>query len=648
MNGPYVGDLDAELGKTSTVPMHSRLIDTWFPCPEVDRAVNTPAGSGRSEKALFTWFASRPIAQARAAVLCSLLTDTPENRVDVKNAVLGDKSAIRRLQARVAEQYHGKPPVVLDMFSGRGIIPLEAARAGATAIGTDLSPVATLAGRLLADFALRDWSREPSIAFDADGVTSDEDVTQSDGLTAVGAGEGHLPMEVVGAEPRLLADVRRVLAEVGRRVAREVAPYYPGNPSKGGAVPWAYLWAVTIPCDGCSRRFPMIGSLRLRYPNERLGDAGQSMSVTTEGENWRISLKSGEPVQQPTFASPPGTRGKSARCPFSDCGRVHSLDVVKAKGHAGQYEDAMLLVAETDLLNKQKVFRHPRKDEIEAADAAARAAVRATSKGIYSAIPDETIAEGNSNSIQASVFGYRTYGSLMNPRQALLFATTVRVISEMFTELRGVVSEDYARALASYAAANLPRQLRRSTRGANLSPFGGNASRQSTWVQVGDVFSSQSVMKHQFDYVEAGPALGPGTWASVSTSLVKALEKVLLETDTARLPGRFRRESATALPFRDRTVDALVCDPPYYDMITYADSSDLFFVWLKRALSGVMPDLFGPDLAGVDGLQDKSDEIIVKSKGRRVEGEHRTVKFYESMLAKSFGEARRVLRMTVT
>ena len=42
-------------------------------------------------------------------------------------------------------------PVVLDMFSGRGIIPLEAARAGATAVGTDLSPVATLAGRLLAE-----------------------------------------------------------------------------------------------------------------------------------------------------------------------------------------------------------------------------------------------------------------------------------------------------------------------------------------------------------------------------------------------------------------------------------------------------------------------------------------------------------------
>ena len=72
-----------------TVPdVTTRLIDTWFPCPEVDAAVGTPAGSGRSEKALFTWFASRPIAQARAAVLCSLLPDTAENRADIKAAVL--------------------------------------------------------------------------------------------------------------------------------------------------------------------------------------------------------------------------------------------------------------------------------------------------------------------------------------------------------------------------------------------------------------------------------------------------------------------------------------------------------------------------------------------------------------------------------
>jgi adenine-specific DNA methylase len=98
---------------SSASDVSTRLIDTWFPCPEVDAAVGTPSGSGRSEKALFTWFASRPIAQARAAVLCSLLPDTATNRADIKAAVLaGDETVLNGLRGRIAEQY-GLPNVNL-------------------------------------------------------------------------------------------------------------------------------------------------------------------------------------------------------------------------------------------------------------------------------------------------------------------------------------------------------------------------------------------------------------------------------------------------------------------------------------------------------------------------------------------------------
>src|SRR5207249_7292220 len=33
-------------------------------------------------------------------------------------------------------------------------------------------------------------------------------------------------------------------------------------------------------------------------------------------------------------------------------------------------------------------------------------------------------------------------------------------------------------------------------------------------------------------------------------------------------------------------------DPPYYDNVPYADLSDFFYVWLRRSLRGVFPDLF--------------------------------------------------------
>lgn len=620
------------------LPVNSRLIDTWFPCPEVDKAVRTPAGSGRSEKALFTWFASRTIAQARAAVLCSLLTDTPDIRKDVKLAVLGDKPAIERLQKQVAEQYRGRPPVVLDMFSGRGIIPLEAARAGATAIGTDLSPVATLASRLLADYALRDWSPEPVLPF-TEGLSAtsddDEDAELAEDSAQMTLGE-------FDNGPRLLGDVGKVLAQVEARVAARTARYYASSSATAGPTPWAYLWAVTIPCDGCGRRFPLLGSMVLRHPYSRTKDAGQAMRLETKGDAFLVKIHDGAAQQEPTYSAPAGTRGKSARCPFATCGRVHSLDVVKAKGVAGQYEDAMLAVGDIESGSNRKVFRQPRADERDALNQVPDDLAVMISDG---RVPTEPIPV--TAGVDARQYGYLTYGSLANARQTLLLTTTVDVIAEIGAELlANGNSPDYTNALMGFAAANLTRQLRYSTRGAFLRAHGNPEGTSQNRCQVADIFSAQSVIRFQFDYIEAGPGAGPGTWSSVASSLLNALRKVLAETHIASgHPGRFSRVSAVNLPYRDGSVDAVVTDPPYYAMIAYADSSDLFFVWLKRALQEFAPDLYGTqDVEGSDGLQDKSDEIIVKGRGAKGKGDHRTEEFYEHMLARSFGEARRVLK----
>lgn len=626
--------------------MTTRLIDTWFPCPEVDAAVLTPTGSGLSEKALFTWFASRPIAQARAAVLCSLLPDAPENRADIKAAVLtGDKAAMLRLRTRIAKQYSAKPPVVLDMFSGRGIISLEATRAGASAVGTDLSPVATLAGRLLADYPLRDWSAEPRLPYSPAANVDEEDKEAAQTSAASKRKRptmrGQLGLEGFAGAPRLLLDIDAVLAEVGRRVADQVAPLYPGNPDYGGQVPWAYLRAVTIPCDGCGRRFPVIGSMVLRHPYQRTRDEGQALELVFEGDEWHTQVRDGLPRQQPTFTASIGKRGKSARCPFPACGHVHSLDVVKAKGLADQYADAMLAVAETDPETKRKVFRVPRVDETAAAALADDFFPSSMFPGL-SLCPDEEIPK--TAGVDARQYGFLTYGSLMNSRQAVLFATTARVIAELHRELSNVVSSEYAAALCAYSASNIARQLRRATRGSRKESRGKPDGSEQNRVYSGDVFTNQSTLSHGFDYLEAGVGAGPGTWGSVASTLLAALRKVLHENQFESVPARFRRASSVALPFRDATVDVLVTDPPYYDMIAYADSSDLFYVWFKRALRFAIPDLFGGSCDGKDGLQDKSEEIIVKRRGAKGHGDHRTQDFYELMLSRSFAEARRVLK----
>ena len=103
----------------------------------------------------------------------------------------------RELREELEEHYPGGAKVC-DPFSGRAMIPLEAARLGVQAWGIDYSPVATLAGKLLADYPLRDWTAEPDLPFEGYQRHKAEHFT----------------------DPRVLRDVRFVLDLVGETLCR--------------------------------------------------------------------------------------------------------------------------------------------------------------------------------------------------------------------------------------------------------------------------------------------------------------------------------------------------------------------------------------------------------------------------------------------
>jgi adenine-specific DNA methylase len=77
-------------------------------------------------------------------------------------------------------------------------------------------------------------------------------------------------------------------------------------------------------------------------------------------------------------------------------------------------------------------------------------------------------------------------------------------------------------------------------------------------------------------------------------------------------------------------------DPPYYDNIPYSYLSDFFYVWLKRTVGHLYPELFATPLTP------KKDEIVAYSniEGGFEEGK----KYFEKMLNKSFREIDRVLK----
>jgi adenine-specific DNA methylase len=96
------------------------------------------------------------------------------------------------------------------------------------------------------------------------------------------------------------------------------------------------------------------------------------------------------------------------------------------------------------------------------------------------------------------------------------------------------------------------------------------------------------------------------------------------------------QSSATELPYPEDYFDAVFTDPPYYDNVPYSYLSDFFYVWLKRTIGDLYPDLFSTPLTP------KSKEIVAYS---NQEGGFEAGKnFFEEMLKKSFQEIHRVLK----
>ena len=91
-----------------------------------------------------------------------------------------------------------------------------------------------------------------------------------------------------------------------------------------------------------------------------------------------------------------------------------------------------------------------------------------------------------------------------------------------------------------------------------------------------------------WDFAEVNPFSDScGNWTGNSTDWVV---KSLLHLPQMAVVGKAQQADAATQSISAGKV--VSTDPPYYDNIAYADLSDFFYVWLRRALRGTYPDLF--------------------------------------------------------
>ena len=235
-------------------------------------------------------------------------------------------------------------------------------------------------------------------------------------------------------------------------------------------------------------------------------------------------------------------------------------------------------------------------------------------------------------------YGMSTFGDIFTPRQLVSLNTFCDLIQETRTKVLndtraadlavddvslnedGTLSNAYADAIATYLAIAVDRLADR-----NSTICSWDVTRDSTR----NAFARQAIAM-VWDFAEANPM-------SESTGNFQgAVDWVaeVIEASPCDVAGEAKQQDATA------TINVIgqpliSTDPPYYDNIGYADLSDFFYVWLRRSLHNIYPDLFKTLLVP------KTQELVA-TPYRFGGSKSRAQEFFETGLGKAFEQMRAI------
>ena len=140
-----------------------------------------------------------------------------------------DEKILEKARQSILTENSGKPPKVLDPFAGGGAIPLEALRLGCETYASDYNPIATLILKCTLEYPQKYGCKGRK---GNDGLKSDK-------------------------TNQLCWDIARWGDCVLEEAKQEIAQFYPED---AGAIPIAYIWTRTIPCQNptCNSEIPLI------------------------------------------------------------------------------------------------------------------------------------------------------------------------------------------------------------------------------------------------------------------------------------------------------------------------------------------------------------------------------------------------------
>ena len=576
-----------------------RFIEESFPVKEVsvESAKEKNIRHGHIST-LHIWWARRPLASSRATNYAALIP-APKNDNDwhkTRDFIINlckwensnNKFLLEKARKDILDAYGGVPPKVLDPFGGGGSIPLEALRLGCETYSNDLNPVAVLIQKCTLEYPQK-------------------------------------------YGPKLVDDVEKWGNWVLEKAREELAEFYPRE--KDGSVPVGFIWARTIPCQNpaCRQNIPLMRQFWLAKKDKKKVSAYPI--PTDSGVEFKI-VGTGYDEWPDGFDAEKGTVARAvAVCPC--CGSTVDAKTTRRlfqEGKSGQKMVAVVTHKEGVSGKRYRIATDKDLDVFKLAENRLQSKRdQLMAEWGMDPVPDEPTPEskgsGADRAFSVRNYGLNTWGDLFNSRQKLSLITFVEKVRLAHEEMaRQGYDPEYAKAVVAYLGV-LVDELARFT--SVLNPWKVDAE------AIVHMFGRQA-LPMMWDYVENNP-IGHqgGTWTNRSKEQQDVLNN-LNGSCFASPKTTVTQTSAISLATDSASIDAVFCDPPYYDNVPYSYLSDFFYVWLKRSIGHAYPYLLSTPLSP------KKNEIVAYSE---VPAPHKTGKgFFETMLRNAFVEIYRVLK----
>ncbi|MBE8949965.1 MAG: DUF1156 domain-containing protein [Quinella sp. 3Q1] len=323
-------------------------------------------------------------------------------------------------------------------------------------------------------------------------------------------------------------------------------------PKIDGKTVIAWLWARTVTCSNpaCRHKMPLVHSFKLSTKQNVF------VAPIVDGDKIRFEIKTGSDA-------PEGTVNRNgARCLF--CGSNVPLEHVRNEGKAGRLS-AQLMAIVAEGLNG-RIYLPPDAHHEKIAD------VEKPDDYPSGELPDKALG------FRVQEYGITEWHQLFTNRQL----TALTTFSELIDDIKDQVQSDggskvYADAIAVYLAFLIDK----------LAAYGNSICLWDvTRDGIAHAFGRQAIPM-VWNFAESN------SFSNSSGCFDNALNwiyKSVRELPAKKIGEVFQHSALEKFSLEKVLVSS---DPPYYDNIGYADLSEFFYVWLRRPLKNIYPQLFG-------------------------------------------------------